>query len=166
MFEALLDSKITATLLGVAIGFFLNIINDWRKNRANCHAHFSALRAEIDYCNYLAKTYLDDNIKAPLYRLPTVAYANALPAIIAAAALTESDTRSLLTFFNEVETLNRGLNQIESCRSISDPNEKVTKQEEEFGRNKIKAKNINSSYNIASNICAKHLCKTHCKCWK
>jgi len=73
MFEALLDSKITATLLGVAIGFFLNIVNDWRKNRANCRAHFSALRAEIDYCNDLAKTYLDDNIKAPLYRLPTVA---------------------------------------------------------------------------------------------
>ena len=96
----------------------------------------------MEYCRSLAQTYVRDRVAAPLYRLPTIAYANSLPALLTDAALTESDTGSLLTFFNEVETLNRGLEQAESARLIPDPEMREAKLSDEFSRNKQKAENL------------------------
>jgi hypothetical protein len=96
----------------------------------------------MEYCRSLAQTYVRDRVAAPLYRLPTIAYANSLPALLTDAALTESDTGSLLTFFNEVETLNRGLEQAESARLIPDPEMREAKLTDEFSRNKQKAENL------------------------
>ena len=96
----------------------------------------------MEYCRSLAQTYVRDRVAAPLYRLPTIAYANSLPALLTDAALTESDTGSLLTFFHEVETLNRGLEQAESARLIPDPEMREAKLSDEFSRNKQKAENL------------------------
>jgi len=126
------------------------VIYNWLLARRRRRAHYSALKAEMEYCQHLAQVYLKDEIAAPLYRLPTVAYTNSLPALLADATLSEFDTRNLLTFFNEVETLNRGLDQAESARLITDLAERVAKLSDEFGRNGLKAKHLVSMESLSS----------------
>lgn len=131
--------EVIAAIVGAVIASLLIALYDWLRTRRRRRSHFAALRAEMDFCCELARTYLRDNIAAPLYRLPTIAYANSLPALLADAALEESDTRSLIAFFNEVETLNRGLEQVEGARQLADPRERSEKVAEEYGRNRVKA---------------------------
>lgn len=59
----------------------------------------------------------DISIAAPLYRLPTVTYQNAFPALLADGALSGVDITAVIQYFTEVETLNRGLDQAENRRS-------------------------------------------------
>ena len=103
----------------------------------------------MEFCHDLATAYLRDKVAAPLYRLPTVAYANSLPALLTDGALNEPDTRALLEFFNEVATLNRGLDQAEGARLIEDPSEREAKLLDEFGRNKLKAERLVSAESLS-----------------
>lgn len=135
-------NEVIAAVTGAAIAFVLVVSYDWLRARRKRRAHFAALEAEMDYCNDLAQTYLRDRIAAPLYRLPTVAYANSLPALLSEAALGKTDTRNLLQFFNEVETLNRGLEQAEGARLIADRIEREAKLADEFSRNMLKAQRL------------------------
>lgn len=136
------SNEVIAAFVGAASAFFLVVTYDWLRSRRRRRAHFSALRAEMEYCHDLAQTYLRDRVAAPLYRLPTVAYANSLPALLADAALNETDTRNLLAFFNEVETLNRGLDQAEGARLIADQAERDAKFADELDRNRLKAERL------------------------
>lgn len=137
-----MSREIIAALLGVATGFLLSLGADWWRGRMRRRAHWAALNAEIEYCRGLAETYIRDNIAAPLHRLPTVAYANSLPALLQSAALNDSDMRNLLGFFNEVETLNRGLDQAEGARLIEDPVARNAKLTDEYARNRLKAERL------------------------
>jgi hypothetical protein len=134
--------EVIAAIVGAVIASLLIALYDWLRTRRRRRSHFAALRAEMDFCCNLARTYLRDNLAAPLYRLPTIAYSNSLPALLADAALRESDTRSLLAFFSEVETLNRGLEQVEGARQIADPRARAEKVTEEYGRNRLKAQHL------------------------
>lgn len=127
--------EVIAAATGAGLTFLLVVLNDWLRTRRKRRAHFAALRAEMDYCRSLAQMYLHDQIPAPLYRLPTVAYTNSLPALLSEGALGGQDVHTLVSFFNEVETLNRGLEQVEGARLISD----LAKLDGEFSRNKLKA---------------------------
>ncbi|MFC0668438.1 hypothetical protein ACFSKY_23040 [Azotobacter chroococcum] len=147
--------KAIPILIGVVVGSIITTAISLYRDRKIYLANFSALMAEIDYCNKLASTYLDDKVKSPLYRLPTIIYKSSIPIILAAGKLTNSETESILNFFNEVDSLNRGLDQIERYRSSSDANE----TEQEFNRNKIKAGNIKSNHEAAVNTCIKHIAK-------
>jgi hypothetical protein len=98
-------TEVIAAFVGAAVAFALVLLYDWLKSRRRRRAHFAALRAEIEHCRGLAQTYLTDGVAAPLYRLPTVAYAHSLPALLADGGLDEAHTRDLLAFFNQVETL-------------------------------------------------------------
>lgn len=135
-------SDVIAAVTGTVVAFFLVVLYDWFRARRRRRSHFAALRAEMDYCNHLAQTYLRDRIAAPLYRLPIVAYSNSLPALLSEASLNESETHLLLSFFNEVETLNRGLDQAETARLIADPQERDAKLTDEFSRNMLKAQKL------------------------
>ena len=134
--------EVIGAVTGAVVAFFLVVSYDWLRARRRRRAHFAALRAEMDYCRGLAEIYLRDRVAAPLYRLPTVAYASSLPALLSEAALSEPDARSLLSFFNEVETLNRGLEQAEGARLITDPTERDAKLADEFSRNMLKAQKL------------------------
>jgi hypothetical protein len=141
--EAWYQSKeVIAAVTGAAVAFFLVVAYDWLRARRRRRAHFAALRAEMEYCYDLAQAYLRDRVAAPLYRLPTVAYSSSLPALLSEASLSECDARALLSFFNEVETLNRGLEQAEAARLIADARERDTKLAEEFSRNMLKAQKL------------------------
>lgn len=134
--------EVFAALFGVALGFLLTLFAEWWRGRVRRRAHWAALNAEIEYCREMAETYLRDNIPAPLYRLPIVAYSNALPVLLASGALNEAETRNLISFFNEVETLNRGFDQVEGARFITDPAERNIRLTEEHGRNRLKAERL------------------------
>lgn len=131
--------EVIAAAAGAGLAFLLVVLYDWLRTRRKRRAHFSALRAEMDYCQSLAQMYLQDKIIAPLYRLPTVAYTNSLPALLSEGALGEPDVRALVSFFNGVETLNRGLEQAEGARLISDPEEQKVKLKTECSRNQLTA---------------------------
>jgi hypothetical protein len=129
-------------VVGVVVGVLLTLFTEWVRGRYRRRAHWAALSAEIELCRNLAETYLKDEIGSPLYRLPTIAYANSLPVLLSDGSLNEDDTRKLLSFFNEVETLNRGLDQAEGARLISDPMVSDGKLIAEFRRNRLKAERL------------------------
>lgn len=135
-------TEVIAAFVGAAVAFALVLLYDWLKSRRRRRAHFAALRAEIEHCRRLAQTYLTDGVAAPLYRLPTVAYAHSLPALLADGGLDEAHTRDLLAFFNQVETLNRGLDQSEGARLIANPTERDAKLSDELSRNCLKAEKL------------------------
>jgi hypothetical protein len=154
-------SEVTAAITGAVVAFLLVVSYEWLRTRRRRRAHFAALEAEMDYCNDLAQIYLRDRVAAPLYRLPTVAYKNSLPALLAEASLSDGETRSLLEFFNEVEALNRGLEQAEGARVIPDAAERDAKLAEEFSRNMLKAQRLSpasaqsqSYYDCAKSVVA------------
>src|SRR5712692_6820959 len=80
--------------------------DDRRRRRL---AHWSAMSAEVDLCAGLARTYIADNIDVPLYRLPTIVYYNAFPALLADDVVQAPDTSSIVRFYAQVEQINRGL---------------------------------------------------------
>lgn len=134
--------EVIGAVTGASLAFVLVVLYDWLRARRKRRAYFAALRAEMNLCSDLAQTYVGDRIAAPLYRLPTVAYSNSLPALLSEAALGERDSRNLLLFFNEVETMNRGLEQAEGARLIEDPQERQAKLADEFSRNVLKAQKL------------------------
>lgn len=157
------SGEVAAAVTGAVVAFLLLVAYDWLRARRRRRAHFAALEAEMDYCRDLAQTYLRDGVKAPLYRLPIVAYANSLPALLSEAALGEVDTRHLLEFFNEVEALNRGLEQAEGARLIADRNEREAKLDDEYSRNTLKAQRLISAnalspsyYDRAKSVVSSH----------
>jgi hypothetical protein len=139
-------AALVGAVVGVVVSFSLTFFTEWWKGRARRRAHWAALGAEMNYGRDLATTYLSDKPAAPLYRLPIVAYAHSLPALLTAAAIDEPDTRTLLVFFNEVATLNRGLDQVDRARLITDPVERDRNIDAEYRRNRLKAEPLAGEY--------------------
>ena len=108
-----------------------------RRGRAAGAGEFNggALRAEIEFCRRLAETYVRDRVIALLYRLPTTAYSQSFPVLLSDAAVAETEVQSLMQFFSEVETLNRGLDLAQTARESGDEQA----LQAEFERNLLKA---------------------------
>ena len=127
--------RVLSVLAGVLVGFVLSQGADMLKSRKRRKAHRGALRSEMELCRKLSTTFVADNKLAPLYRLPTLAYEKALPSLIADAAIEAEKLGVITEFFNEVATLNRGLD-----RAGAAPSQQVLI--EEHNRNQVKAKNL------------------------
>lgn len=134
--------EVIGAVTGAAVAFLLVVTYDYLRSRRRRRAHFAAIRAEVEYCRSLADTYLRDKIAAPLYRLPTYAYTASFPVLLGDAALSEVEASRLLQFFVEVETLNRGLEQAEEARLITDEAMRDEKLKTEYGRNRLKAERL------------------------
>ena len=97
------------TIIGVLLGFFLLLAKErsarWKKHTA----FWQAINAELKYSGDLAEVFLTDPVQAPLYRLPKSAFETCYPQLLADGGISAAESRALMTFFNEVETLNRGL---------------------------------------------------------
>jgi hypothetical protein len=130
--------ELWAALLGVLLGFVLAEVKETWARRRRRMAHWGALRAEIEFSRRLAETYVRDGVPAPLYRLPTTAYSQSFPALLSDAAVAESEGRSLIQFFSEVETLNRGLDLAQTARESGDEQA----HQAEFERNLLKARRL------------------------
>jgi hypothetical protein len=104
------------TLLGVLLGFGLAVLKDSRSRKQRQRAHIAGMIEELKFCSDQACAFVDDKVLAPLYRLPTVTYQSAFPVLLADGAMSSGDIKAIIQYFNEVETLNRGLDQAESQR--------------------------------------------------
>ncbi len=91
------------------LGFLLGLIPGWFARKSRLKTHWGALRAEVALCKEKSETYLNDNIQAPLYRLPTKAYETSFSVLLSDADVSEEDVTKLSKFYGQVEDLNRGL---------------------------------------------------------
>lgn len=127
---------LAATLAGVATGFLLPTIKDWWIRRDQRKAHWIALGTEVEICREHADVLLSANIMSPLYRLPTVAFEHSLPPLLEQAQLSGPELRAFIEFYEQVRTLNRGLDHAHAAgRDMED----LTAQ---YGRNLLKAKQL------------------------
>jgi hypothetical protein len=129
-------AALAGAVVGAAIGFLLSQGMEWYRRRDREKAQWAALRAEIEFCCQRAETYLrHDEPKAPLYRLPTTAYAAAFPELLRDAKVTETEMLPLMRFFTEVEDFNRGLDLAQAAIDRND----AGKIDIEISRNLLKA---------------------------
>jgi hypothetical protein len=92
-------------------------------------------------------------VEAPLYRLPRSAFETCYPQLLADSAISAAESRALMIFFNEVETLNRGL---DLAGDTPDP----VKRNLEHRRNCLKAERLAPDgplYKEAAAAIAKHI---------
>lgn len=113
-----LNNAATGGGVGALVAFVLLIARDSWKRRSIIEGLRTALAQEIEICRNHAETYLQDPIQAPLYRLPTPFYTVTLPELTVGRKLNSDQVRAVMLFYNQVETLNRGLDQINSWRGI------------------------------------------------
>ena len=96
-------------LTGVGLGAWLGYWRESRQKEKRHLSYWSAMSAEVELCSGHAQAYVCDNVMAPLYRLPTIAYDEGFPALLGDGAVSEEETRSILRFYGQVVQINRGL---------------------------------------------------------
>lgn len=140
-------------LFSAALVFVLGIAVNIRNRAMRVRGNWGALLVEMEECGRIADGYINSNIAAPSYRLPTLCYENCLPALLADAAIDEDGTKAILLFYAEVQTFNRGLDLADAARG-GDGN-----MPKEFRRNCLKANRIRQPsgdlYMQAHEICEK-----------
>jgi hypothetical protein len=147
------DRVLLPGLTAALVSFVLILWNEWRTRRRKHAAFWHAINAELKFSGGLAESvFAEPVVEAPLYRLPRSAFETCYPQLLADGALSAAENRALMTFFNEVETLNRGLD----LAADSDPG----KRNQEYIRNCLKAKRIAPDgplYKEAAAAIAKHI---------
>jgi hypothetical protein len=132
----------------------LYIVLDYLKSRKNDAALWHAMNAELKFSGGLAESVSPEPVaEVPLYRLPRSAFETCYPRLLADGAMSAAESRALMTFFNEVETLNRGLD-LEA--HTSDP----VVRNQQHGRNYLKAERLAPDgplYREAAAAIAKHI---------
>jgi len=127
--------RVLFAAIGVVVGFLLNEIKSlWVRNRKH-RAYWSALRAEVEYAKGRAQMYVDDEIMAPLYRLPTQAFTTCYPELLADGAVSEAEATTLMAFYAEVDTFNRGLDRAGDADDVKNISA-------EYSRNVLKAQQL------------------------
>lgn len=117
------------------LGFVLLLLKDWWTRRRKHKAYWHALKAELEFARGLADTFLSDRVAAPLYRLPRDAFDSCYPELLADGAVSEAESHALMAYFNEVATMNRGLDR------AADASDDATLKAE-YERNRLKAERL------------------------
>lgn len=131
-------------LVGVIVGFGLVKGSDLLGRSRRKKVHKAAIAAEIEICREFANEFLgrEPHVQAPSYRLPLITYTSSLPHLLADRALDRNKTDALIRFFNQVETLNRGLDQANVALGIADSHERSRRLDQEDERNIMKAERL------------------------
>jgi hypothetical protein len=106
-------------LVGAIVGYWLKIARENWESRKTRSQRFAVLRAEINYCAKLARTYITEPYMAPLYRFPRTVFDATYPHL-ASQSLSESDVYALTGFYSQVDQMNRGLDAVERYRAAGD----------------------------------------------
>jgi hypothetical protein len=109
------------TLAGVVVGAWIGYWKESWQRRKRQVSYWAAISAEVDLCAGLARAYVRDNVMAPLYRLPTLAYDKGFPALLGDGAVSEEETHSILRFYAQVVQINRGLEYAHAAAAPSAP---------------------------------------------
>lgn len=139
----------------VVLGFILSFIPSWLNRRRRLKTHWHAIRAEMTLCEEKAQTFRRDSIRAPLYRLPIVAFNTSFPILLADGAVTEEEILCIGRFYSQVQDMNRGLDRAAEMETLgNDSNlsnstdlviESITKshsRQAEYNRNLLKAQTL------------------------
>ncbi len=132
------------TELAFAIfGFLLGLLPPWFNRKRRLKTHWCALRAEMMLCKEKAETLLNDNVMSPLYRLPVIAYQVSYPVLLADGAVAEEEVLILGRFFEQVQDINRGLDNAAQAKMGNDSYNLKT----EYDRNLLKAERLVAEHN-------------------
>lgn len=145
--------SVLAILAAIWIAWRYNAVaarKEGRDREERRKGHWAALGAEIELCREHAQVFLKDSVMAPSYRLPTIALEISIPALLSDGQLSSDEYRSLVRFYLQVSTLNRGLEQANAVRDDG------AKLDVEYERNFLKATELvrgpDTLYNAARQV--------------
>jgi hypothetical protein len=118
------------TVLGTVVGYLLNEWTRRRQEKDARRARLNAVGVEVERCGEMLRTFLQHNVAAPLYRLPTWAGEKAFGQLATDGTLGRAAVQSLLRYYTNISEINRGLERAGAAASASD-NSQLQK---EFGR--------------------------------
>lgn len=145
-------------LAGVILGFLLGLIPGFFDRKRRIKTHLGALRGELTACLERVAVLQNDNVMAPLYRLPTFTLDSSLAVLLTEGGLSESECLVLVKYASQVRDINRGLDNADELRK----NGKLDELRAEFERNKGKASSL--AGDISNNV-KKVLDKKMPVCW-
>lgn len=126
--------------LGAGIGSSVPIGWSSRLRRIERLGELIAMISETSPAVLRMRTLIREQIKAPLYRLPSTISKHALPKLIGDGQLTHPEIDLLVEFSNKVDEINRGLERAGAAHS-KDP-ESSKWLEQEYNRNVAKANEV------------------------
>ncbi len=129
---------LVGVVVGAVIGFILSWLPGWFDRRRKLKTHWHATRAELERCHEKATTLLNDGVRAPLDRLPLVAFNTSFPILLSEGELTEGESLIIGRCFDQIQDINRGLDYASEMHKLNEP----AKLEQEYNRNLLKAKTL------------------------
>ena len=129
-------------LIGVLVGFGLNELRERSRRKRERHGHFEALAAELQICAEMARGYINGGVKAPAYRMPMIAYARSIPALLADGVLRFEESSALFRFYVGAQSFNFALDQAQAVL-MKRPDDRPEKRLDlEVGRAQLKARKL------------------------
>jgi hypothetical protein len=124
----------------VALGFILGFVPPWLDRQRRMKLHWQALRAENLIALERVTELLNENISAPLYRLPMRAYDAALKALLADGAnITPDRIKILYEAADLIGDINRGL---DNCAQLANVDSDGAPLKANDKRNRLKAERL------------------------
>ncbi len=108
-------APLLAAVAGVLFGWGISEWRDRKVRERKRNGCFESLAAEIQICSAMSSGYLKGNVMAPAYRMPLMAYENALPPLLAEGVLTYAQMEALTLFYVNVQAFNFALDQPSQC---------------------------------------------------
>lgn len=142
-------SGLVGALLASLLAVGITIANSACDRRRRIKAAVAALRHETEICAAFAREFIKEtedahkrSFHAPLYRLPGRVYATTFPMLLENAAMKDDDSHAIIRFYNEVDTLNRGLDDV----AAKDIHHAFQQIEALNRRNRVKAKRLTGEH--------------------
>ena len=125
--------------IGAILGSFIPLIWSSHIRRIERKGEIAGMKVELRLARLAMDALLDDEVKAPLYRLPMSMFERGLPKLVGEGRPTLNEMALLFEYANRIEELNRGLDRAREASSIIANDFAIAR---EFERNSLKADNI------------------------
>lgn len=132
----------------IFVGFILARLYDLYLKHMGVYSCIRSIGIDVDLALEYAQQFIRDEVYAPSYRFPMMAYQSSFPIILVKGGLQEADAKVLTRYFTQVDSINRGLDLIASIPFI----EKKVRQDDTERvltynmRNRLKAEELIQIY--------------------
>ncbi|HHX8365502.1 TPA: hypothetical protein ACVOZA_004646 [Vibrio alginolyticus] len=109
-------------IIFLIIGFVLAFIPKWLDRKRKIRAHWHAISAEVSRIETKVNMLREDGIASPLYRLPVKCYETSFSMLLTEGAVEKSEVIALENFYDLVQDINRGLDQVSAAYANNDDN--------------------------------------------